>query len=173
VAPCAQRRKVWLAPTAQVPCSNAANRSRAQDLEHAKWILHLTKFRYGATAVINVFSSLPAQETAKHHAKFGWLPLSDVAAVTKPRRESRWNLPGYLKPANRSQPLVGRSSPYCGDMWRRYCCLISFPILSIRALVAKIQLDKLCDGAQMAIFFVIFASCIFSEPHAGHIRYAF
>jgi len=33
--------------------------------------------------------SLPAQVTAKHCAKFGWLPLSDVAAVTKPRRESR------------------------------------------------------------------------------------
>jgi len=30
-------------------------------------------------------NSLPAQETAKHRAKFGWLPLSDVAAVTKPR----------------------------------------------------------------------------------------
>jgi len=25
----------------------------------------------------------------KHCAKFGWLPLSDVAAVTKPRGESR------------------------------------------------------------------------------------
>jgi len=33
--------------------------------------------------------SLPAQVTAKHRAKFGWLPLSDVAAITKPRRESR------------------------------------------------------------------------------------
>jgi len=32
--------------------------------------------------------SLAAQVRAKHCAKFGWLPLSDVAAVTKPRRES-------------------------------------------------------------------------------------
>jgi len=31
VAPCAPRRKVWLAPTGRLPCSNAANR-RAQDL---------------------------------------------------------------------------------------------------------------------------------------------
>ena len=38
----------------------------------------------------------------------------------------------------RSQPLVGRSSPYCGDIWRRYCCLKMFFRLSIRALVAKI-----------------------------------
>ena len=33
---------------------------------------------------------------------------------------------GVTKLANRSQPLVGRSSPYCEDMWRTYCCLISF-----------------------------------------------
>jgi len=71
-------------------------------------------------------NSLPAQETAKHRAKFGWLPLSDVAAVKKPRRESRWNLLWCPKPANRSQPLVGRNSPYCWDMWRGYCCLTSF-----------------------------------------------
>jgi len=40
---------------------------------------------------------------------------------------------------NRSQPLVCRSSPYCKDMWRRYCCLIVFFFrLSICALVVKI-----------------------------------
>ena len=33
---------------------------------------------------------------------------------------------GCPKPVNRSQPLVDRSSPYCGDMRRRYCCLTSF-----------------------------------------------
>jgi len=33
--------------------------------------------------------SVPVQETAKHRAKFGWLPLIDVAAVTKPTRETR------------------------------------------------------------------------------------
>jgi len=33
--------------------------------------------------------SLPAQVRAKHCAKFAWLPLSNVASVTKPRRESR------------------------------------------------------------------------------------
>jgi len=29
---------------------------------------------------------------------------------------------------------------------------------------------KLCDGAQMAIFGVIFAFCIFIEPRAAHFR---
>jgi len=60
---------------------------------------------------------IPAQQTANRRAKFGWLPLSDVAAVTKPIREPRWNLQGCPKPANRSRPLVGRSSPYCKRMW--------------------------------------------------------
>jgi len=32
---------------------------------------------------------------------------------------------------------------------------------------------KLCNGAQMAIFGANFASCIFSELHAAHSRYAF
>jgi len=33
--------------------------------------------------------SLPAQVMAKHRAKFGWPPMSDVAAVTLPRCETR------------------------------------------------------------------------------------
>ena len=33
---------------------------------------------------------------------------------------------GVPKLANRSQPLVGRSSPYNKDMCRRHCCLTSF-----------------------------------------------
>ena len=47
-------------------------------------------------------------------------------AVTLRRRETHSNLEGCPKLVNRSQPLVGRSSPYCGDMWRTHCCLTSF-----------------------------------------------
>ena len=64
---------------------------------------------------------IPGQETAKHCAKFGWLPLSDVGAVTTPSRETCWNLLWCPKLTNRSQPLVGWSSPYCEEMWRRFC----------------------------------------------------
>ena len=35
-------------------------------------------------------------------------------------------LAGVPKLTNRSQPLVGRSSSYCKNMWGRYCCLTSF-----------------------------------------------
>jgi len=39
------------------------------------------------------------------------------------KTRKRLKLLGCRKLANRSQPLVGRSSPYCDDMWRRYYCL--------------------------------------------------
>jgi len=45
-------------------------------------------------------------------AKFGWHPLLECRAVTLPKRETCWNLQGCPKLANRSQPLVGRSSLY-------------------------------------------------------------
>ena len=65
-------------------------------------------------------------------AKFGWLPLLECYVVTLPRRETRWNLQGCPKLPDRSQTLLGLSSPYCGDMWRRYGCLTSFsPIVDM------------------------------------------
>ena len=62
-----------------------------------------------------------------------WLMLTTrCRAVTLPRRETLWNLQGCLKLPDGSQPLVGRSSPYCGDMWRTYRCLTSFfPIVDM------------------------------------------
>jgi len=98
------------------------------------------KIPLGGKSFRKCICSVPAQETAKHRAKFGWPPLSDVGAVTKPRRETRWNLQNQVwgsygspfshrtKLASRSQSLVGRSSPYYDeDVWRRYCCLANFP----------------------------------------------
>jgi len=63
-------------------------------------------------------------------AKFGWRPQLECRAVTLPRRETRWNLQGCPKLANKSQPLIGQSWPYYQGMWRRYCCLtIFFPLV--------------------------------------------
>jgi len=103
-------------------------------------------------------------------AKFGWCPLLECRAVTLPRRESCWNLQGCPKLANRSQPLVGRSSPYYEDMWRRCRCLTSFfSDCRYMSQLRRYSPTKLSDGAKMAIF----ASCIFSEPRATHFRHAF
>jgi len=102
-------------------------------------------------------------------AKFGWRPLLECCAVMLPRRETRWNLQGCPKLANRSQPLVGRSSPYYRDMWRRYCCLTSF--------FSDCQCYSSEDVAQQSCAMVpkwrLFASCISSELHAAHFRPAF
>jgi len=48
--------------------------------------------------------------------QFGWRPLLECRAVTLPIRETRWNWLECPKLTKRSQPLVGRSSPYCEDM---------------------------------------------------------
>jgi len=113
-----------------------------------EWILHRAKFCQRARAAEN---SVPAQETAKHRAKFGWPPVSDVTAVTKARRETHWNLLESAKLANWSQPFIGRSSPYCGDMWRTYCCLTSFSDCRYMRQLRTHSPTKLCDGAQMTI----------------------
>ena len=84
------RCKLWLTPTTQVPCSNPANTGERK--LDARWILQLAKFRYGARAP-RMYSE-PTPETAKHHAMFGWPPLSDSGAVTKPRCKTHWNLLG-------------------------------------------------------------------------------
>ena len=103
-------------------------------------------------------------------AKFGWRPILECRALTLPRRETRWNLQGCPKLTKRSQPLVCRSSPYCKEMWRRCCCLTSFFRLSICALVAKKQPDKVVgwwnpDGD----FFGKFLGPAFPASHVHHI----
>jgi len=42
-----------------------------------------------------------------------------------------------------------------------------------RLYLRRYSASKLCDGAQMAIFCVIFASYISIEPRAAHFRPAF
>ena len=62
-------------------------------------------------------------------AKFGWIPLLEYRAVTLPRRETRWNVLGCPKLANRSQPLAGRSTPYSEDTLGETLLFKIFPIV--------------------------------------------
>jgi len=81
------------------------------------------------------------------------------------------NKQGCPKLVNRSQPLVGQSSPYCRDMWRTYCCLTSFfSDYQFVPWLRRYNPTKLCNGAQVEIFGDFFASCIFSEPRAIGFR---
>jgi len=163
------RRKIWLMPTAGVPCSNAANIRERKTWTQSEFCTRQNSIR-GKSPQKCIYTA-PAQETAKHRAKFGWPVVSDVAAVTKARCKTCWNFLGCPKLVNRSQPLVGWSSPYCEDMWRRCCCLTGF-FSDCRYMpsLRRYSVIKLCDGAQMANFWQFFGSCIFSEPHAAHFR---
>ena len=105
---------------------------------------------------------------AKHCAKFGWPPLSDVGAVTKPRPETSWNSLGCPKLVNRSQPLIGRRLPYCDDIWRRYCCLTScFDCRHV--LVTKKQPDKAVRWCPDGEFLAFFCIQYFSASSVQHI----
>jgi len=103
-------------------------------------------------------------------AKFDWRPLLECRAVTLPRCETRWNLQGCPKLVNRYQPLVGQSSPYYQNMWRRYCCLTSFFPIVDTCLSCE---DIARQSCAMVPRWRFFASCIFSEPHAARFRPAF
>ena len=111
-----------------------------------------------------------AQQAAKHRAKFGWLPLKDVAAVTKPRRETCWNLLGCSKPANRSQPPLGRSWPYCEDMWMRHCCSTSIFRLSIHTcLTCEDIARQSCGMVRRWRFLADFLRPVFSSSRVQHV----
>ena len=102
-------------------------------------------------ALPNTGGALCSTPQSLADAHYTRVPCSNAAKTRNPLK-----LAGCPKLAKRSQPLVGWSSSYCEDMWRRYCCLTSFFRLSIHALVANIWADKLVrwctDGELLAIF---------------------
>jgi len=101
--------------------------------------------------------------------KFGWRPLLECHAVTLPRSETRWNLQGCPKLINWSQPLVGWSSPYYQDMWRRYCCLTSFfPIVDTYISCEDIA-RKSCAMVPRWRFLATFLHPVFSASCMQHI----
>ena len=103
-------------------------------------------------------------------AKFGWRPLLDCPAVMLSRRETRLNLQGCLKLPDRSQPLVGRSSPYYGDMWRTYCCLKSFFFrLSIRAYSCEDIARQSCAMVPRWRFLATFLRPVFAASRVQQV----
>ena len=85
---------------------------------YRNWITYVRLYQVkGRTFFWDTMYSVPAQETVKHYAKFGWPTLSNVSAVTKPRCETRWNLLGCPKPPKRPQPLVPFSGPTFSILW--------------------------------------------------------
>jgi len=131
------------------------------------------KIPLGGNCPENVYIQCTNAGDGQTSCKYGWPALSDFGAVTKPTHETHWNLLGCPKLENRSQPLMGRSSPYvstCGGI-----LLFNKFLSGCRYMpwLRRYSPTNLCDGAQMANFWQFFASCIFSEPRAAHFRPAF
>jgi len=91
------------------------------------------------------------------------------SAVTLPRRETPWNYLGCPKLTKRSQLLVDRSSPYCKNMWGRYCCLTSFfPIVGTCVSCGDIARQS-CAMVRRRQFFASFLRPIFRASCVQHI----
>jgi len=172
--PLLNEARVWLTPTTWVPCSNAANIEEHKTWTQSESCSWQNSIRDKSPK--KCIYSVPALEMAKHRAKFGWLPLHDVGAVTLPRLETRWNLLGCPKLPNRSQPLVDRRSRHSEKLWRRYCCLtvIVCPIVDTCLSCEDIARPTiLCDGAQTAIFLRNFCVLYFQRVACNkHFRRA-
>ena len=69
------------------PCNDAVDIG-----ERKTWTQSVFYLQNSVTAQeppkMNIAYSVPAKETAKDRAKFCWPPVSDVAVVTKPIRET-------------------------------------------------------------------------------------
>jgi len=118
------------------------------------------------------------------HAKNRWCPLFNAAVWLMPttrvpcsnpaKTRNPLKLLGVPQTNETSRPLVGRSSPYYGDMWRRYCCLTSFfPIVNTCLSCEDIARQSCAMVPRWRFFCDFFASCICSEPRAAHFRSAF
>ena len=81
---------VRLTPTARVPCNrpNAANVVECKIWTQSEFCTWQNSVR-GQESLKMYIYSVPAQETAKHRAKFGWLPLRDVGKGNQAKTRSR------------------------------------------------------------------------------------
>ena len=100
-------------------------------------------------------------------------PQCGCAVSSLPGREiNPLKLAGCPKLTKRSQPLVGRSSPYCKDTWGRYCCLTSFFPIVDTCLSCEDIARHSCAMVPRWRFFASFLRPVFpaSRVHAAHFR---
>ena len=92
-----------------------------------------------------------------------------VLCIKAAKTRNPLKLAGVPKLPDRSQLLVGRSSPYCKDMWRRYCCLTSFfPIVDTCRSCEDIARQS-CVMVPRWRLFVDFLRPVFAASRVQHI----
>jgi len=134
------------------------------------WLGHLTR-KTRPRNTYNVFSGTlnPTHFTSLQCRKVWLTPTTTCRAVTLPKRETSWNLVGCPKLTKRSQPLVGRSSPYYEDIWRTYCCLTSFFPIVDTCLSCEDIAQQSCAMVPIRRFFVTFLRPVFPASRMQHI----
>ena len=103
-----------------------------------------------------------------------WLtPTTSVPCSNAAKTRNPLKFVGNPKLPDRSLPLVGWSSPYCGpycgNNWRRYCCLTSLSACRYVPYLLRYSPTNLCNGAQMAIF-GDFLRPVFSASRVQHLQ---
>ena len=74
----------------------------------------------------NMMADLPNIGRTVFNAADWLTPTTRVLCSNVAKTQNPLKFAGVPKLANRSQWLVGRSLPYCEDMWGRHCCLTIF-----------------------------------------------
>jgi len=155
VAPCAQRPEVWLAPTARVPCSNAANIGECKT-----WRTQVNfapgKIPLRGNSRRKCINSLPVQETAKTSCKVWLASVERRRCINEAKTRNPLKFAGMLQTR---QQISAISRPkftiLSGHVEEVLLFNIFFP-LSIHVLVAKIWPDKIVRCADMATFCVLY-----------------
>jgi len=105
-------------------------------------------------------------------AEYRWCRLFNAAVwlcsnATKTR--NRLKFAGVPQTIKRYQPLVGRSSLYCKNMWGRYCCLTSFFPIVDKCLSCEDIARQSSAMVRRWQFFASFLRPVFPASRVQHI----
>ena len=125
----------------------------------------------------NVMATLPNIGGASWST---WQSLADAqywsAVQWRCQQRNPLKFAGCPKLPDRSQSLVGRSSPYCGNLWRRYCCLTSFFPIVDTCLSCEDIAPQSCAMVPRWRFLATFLRSVFAasrEQHISDLHYKF
>jgi len=87
----------------------------------------------------------------------------------KAKMRNRLKFAGVPQTCQQISDVMGRSSPYCRNIWRRYCCLTSFFPIVDTFLSSEDIAGQSCAMVPRWQFFGDFFRPAFSASHVQHI----
>ena len=98
-----------------------------------------------------------------------WLtPITGVPCSNAAKMRNLLKFVGVPQTAEPISAVSGRSSPYCGDIWRRYCCLTSFPIADT-CLICEDIARQSCAMVPRWRFLATFLCPVFSASRVQQV----